>query len=146
MNKELQRFHRYALSRVVWPLSIAIGVLVALGWQLAPDTFWSSLIATLTSAAAVGGAFLFIEKKIRVGLWRIAYPEFDFLGTWSGGTQYVHQLVRDPGDRLAFTPFDKSHKIRFKQDCLNVAVDYDATEDFHGWNLTLPLSSQKVGG
>lgn len=37
----------------------------------------------------------------------------------------------------AFLPFRKDHEIRFKQDCLSVAVDYDETEDFHGWNSTV---------
>lgn len=137
MNNVLQRFHRYALSRTVWPLSISIGAITAVAWQLAPDSAWSRIISPLTSAAAVGGVFLWLEKRIRLHLWRIAYPELDFAGTWSGSTQYDHQQVKATGDETTFAPFKKLHEIRFKQDCLNIAVDYDETADYHGWNSTV---------
>ena len=137
MTNKLQRFHRYALSRVVWPLSFGVGLLTAFLWQLAPEKPWAKILSPLTSAAAVGGAFLFVERTTRLKLWRIAYPELDFAGTWSGGTQYNEQQLGETGSVPSFQPFTKNHQIRFKQDCLNIAVDYDETEDYHGWNSTV---------
>lgn len=136
MNDVLQRFHRYALSRVVWPLSLIVGLLFAVGWSFAPDGPINRLLGPLTSAAAVGGTFLFIEKLIRTRLWRIAYPEYDFQGTWIGHTEYCHQDGATEKENQDFRPFKKEHLIRFKQDCLSVRVDYDETAAFQGWNST----------
>lgn len=148
MNNVLQRFHRYALSRIVWPLSLLVGVAMALGWQLAPDSVWSRLLAPLTSAAFVAAAFLFVEKKIRLQLWKVVYPELDFEGTWEGGTQYARQQVLAQSPEVPFKSFRKDHQIRFRQDCLNVWVAYDETEHYQGWNstvATLVNDGQRVG-
>lgn len=145
MANKLQRFHRYALSRTVWPLSVGVGLLMALAWQLAPESTLTKILSPLTSAAAVGGMFFFVERTIRLKLWRIAYPELDFAGTWSGGTQYNEQQFGKVDDASDFEPFSKTHDIRFRQDCLNVAVDYDETEDFHGWNSTVATLASDDG-
>src|SRR5262245_21226020 len=121
MNNILHRFHRYALSRVVMPLSLIVGLVFAVGWSLAPDSSLNIFLGTLTSAAAVGGTFLFLEKTIRIRLWRIAYPEYDFQGTWKGHTEYCCRDGVIDGEE--FHSFKKEHPIRFKQDCLSVMVD-----------------------
>lgn len=137
MNEVLQRFHRYALSRTVLPLSLLIGAVIATAWSLAPDSPWLKFLSPLISAASVGAAFMYLEKKVRLDLWRVAYPELDFAGEWQGGTQYDRQQVSIPDSEAQNEPFSKQHAIRFTQNCLEVAVDYDRTEDFHGWSSTV---------
>lgn len=137
MNNTLHRFHRYALSRIVWPLSVLVGIFTAIGWSLAPDNLLTNFLAPFTSAAVVGGAFLFGEKLIRVYLWKVAYPELDFQGTWQGHTEYCELQDINDKDNSEFKPFKKNHDIRFKQDCLAVAVEYDETDAYHGWNSTV---------
>lgn len=81
---------------------------------------------------------MFSEKLVRQSLWKIAYPELDFQGTWQGHTEYCFQyLEHQENSDTKFIPFKKHHDIRFKQDCLSVRVDYDETEAFHGWNSTV---------
>lgn len=145
MNDILQRFHRYALSRVVWPISLVIGLIFAIAWSLAPDSPWNRFFGPLTSAAAVGGTFLFLEKMIRTRLWRIAYPEYDFQGTWLGHTEYCHQDGVSEEQRERFIAFKKEHPIRFKQDCLSVLVEYDETEAYQGWNSTIATLFKEKG-
>ncbi len=145
MNDILQRFHRYALSRVVWSLSLVMGLIFAIGWSLAPDSPINSFLGPLTSAAAVGGTFLFLEKLIRTRLWRIAYPEYDFQGTWIGHTEYCHQDGATEEKSKEFYPFKEEHPIRFKQDCLSVMVDYDETDVYQGWNSTIATLFNEKG-
>ena len=138
MQDKLHKYHRYALSRLVWALSILAGLLLAYLWSLAPDSFINRLLAPLTSAAVVGGIFLFSEKVVRQSLWKIAYPELDFQGTWQGHTEYCCQYLDSQDSSESKTvPFKKYHNIRFKQDCLSIRVDYDETDAFHGWNSTV---------
>lgn len=144
MNDVLQRFHRYALGRVTWPLSLVVGSLFAFGWSLAPDNPLNTFLGPLTSAAAVGGAFWYFERIIRLRLWKIAYPEYDFNGTWKGYTEYCRPEGISENEKLNFKPFKKFHDIRFKQDCLSVMVDYDETDAYQGWNSTVAtLFSEK---
>ncbi len=145
MNDILQRFHRYALSRVVWPLSILVGLVFAIGWSLAPDNPLTNFLAPLTSAAAVGGSFLFFERLIRSRLWKIAYPEYDFQGIWNGHTEYCNPECVSEEEKTNFQPFKKYHDIRFKQDCLSVMVDYDETEAYQGWNSTIATLFKEKG-
>jgi len=145
MNDDLQRFHRYALSRTVWPLSLIVGFIFAIGWSLAPESPINRFFGPLTSAAAVGGSSLFFEKLIRTRLWKIAYPEFDFQGTWIGHTEYCHQDSVSQEEKNKFKPFKKLHPIRFKQDCLSVMVDYDQTEAYQGWNSTIATLFKEKG-
>lgn len=146
MQDKLQKFHRYALGRLVWTLSILIGFLLAYLWSLAPDSFINRILAPLTSAAVVGGIFLFSEKLVRQSLWKIAYPELDFQGTWHGHTEYCCQyLDNQDGTESKFSPFKKYHDISFKQDCLSIRIDYAETDSFHGWNSTVATISYDKG-
>lgn len=145
MNEILHRYHRYALSRVIWALSIFIGFLFAIGLGLASDNLLNKVIGFVTSVAVVGGMFFFFERLIRIKLWRIAYPEYDFQGTWSGHTEYCTSEGMSKKEQAEFQPFKISHDIRFKQDCLSVMVDYDETKAYQGWNSTIATLFKEKG-
>ncbi len=145
MNDILQRYHRYALSRVIWVLSIIVGLVFAVGWDLAPNNLVNKIIGFITSVAVVGGVFFFFERLIRTRLWKIAYPEYVFEGTWSGHTEYCSPEGVLEEEKIKFQPFKKYHDIRFKQDCLSVIVDYDETEAYQGWNSTIATLFKESG-
>ena len=108
MQDKLQKFHRYALSRLVWTLSILVGSLLTYLWMLAPDNLFTRLLAPLTSAAVVGGIFLFSEKLVRQSLWRVAYPELDFQGRWQGYTEYCFQYLEQKRTMIQISSLSKS--------------------------------------
>ncbi len=145
MNDVLQRFHRYALGRVVWPLSLIVGLIFAFGWSLALDSIFNKFLGPLTSAATVGGAFWFFERWIRLHFWKVVYPEYDFKGKWKGYTEYCKPEGIPEDAKLKFEPFKKRHDIRFKQDCLSVMVDYDETDAYQGWNSTIATLFKEKG-
>lgn len=145
MNEILQRYHRYALSRVIWVLSIIVGLLFALGLGLESDALLDKAIGFATSVAVVGGAFFLFERLIRIRLWKIAYPEYNFQGTWTGHTEYCISEGVTEKEKTEFQPFKIYHDIRFKQDCLSVMVDYDETDAYQGWNSTIATLFKEKG-
>lgn len=145
MNKVVQRYHRYALSRVIWALSTVVGLLFAIGLGLASDGILNKAIGLITSVAVVGGVFFLFERLIRTRLWRTAYPEYDFQGAWSGYTEYCIPEGVSRKEKAEFQPFKIHHDIRFKQDCLSVMVDYDETEAYQGWNSTIATLFKEKG-
>lgn len=145
MNEILQRYHRYALSRVTWALSVVVGLLFATGFGLTSDSILIKAIGFVTSVSVVGGVFFLFEKLIRIRLWKIAYPEYDFQGTWSGYTEYCIPEGVSKKVKAEFQPFKIYHDIRFKQNCLSVMVDYDVTESYQGWNSTIATLFNEEG-
>jgi hypothetical protein len=130
---------------VIWALSIVVGLLFALGLGLASDNLINKAIGFATSVAVVGGTFFLFEKLIRTRLWKIAYPEYDFQGSWNGHTEYCIPEGVTIKEKTEFQPFKIYHDIRFKQDCLSVMVDYDETGAYQGWNSTIATLFREKG-
>jgi hypothetical protein len=137
MNDVLFRYYRQSLSRVIPVIALAVGALIAFGWSPKTNQLFDKVIAIITSTAAIGGLFLMFEKLVRVRLWRIAYPEFDFEGRWSGHTNYLSVYGGSTMTNQGFCAFSTVHDIQFEQDCLSIRVVYDESEAFLGWNSTL---------
>lgn len=137
MNDLLFLYYRQSLSRIIPLITLAVGSLLAFAWGPQSNQLFDKTIAVITSTAAIGGLFLMFERLVRARLWRIAYPEFDFEGKWSGRTHYRSANGGTTINNQDFCAFTTEHEIQFEQDCLSIRVVYGESKAFLGWNSTL---------
>jgi hypothetical protein len=128
MENKLTRYYRSALSRCVWLIALfGVGVNLLVGWASrtwGTDNWGTHLVEGLLSSGAIAGLFLFAERQIRTRLWKLAYPELDLDGTWSGATTYERQHISSTGSTSdpSFAPFERANNVLLVQNCLTIAV------------------------
>lgn len=127
MDSKLARYYRSALSKFVWLIALlgaAVNLLIS--WaseRFGQDSVIADVAGSLLSFGVIASLFLFAEKKIRTRLWRLAYPEWDLSGKWSGETRYEKCFdlnISGPND--TFQPFERPNDVILEQDCLEITV------------------------
>jgi hypothetical protein len=155
------RYYQNALTRCAWLIAVLataangilewlnpvlewISVQLGLNQQLAPYVGRLAL-----SIGVIGGLFLLCEKTIRETLWRLAYPELDLNGIWSGETTYNRRHIDAAGGTSPFTPFSRNNDVLLKQDCLGISVGATKApgpDEVGAWySLAAELSDDKEG-
>jgi hypothetical protein len=105
------------------------------------------LLPTLLSSSVIGGLFLFAEKQIRERLWKLAYPELDLDGTWSGGTSYNIRYIPADTPMNPFQEFERPNKVLLRQNCHHIVVSSTAApgDSGHWSSLTADLVIEPNG-
>jgi len=127
MENKLARYYRSALSKFVWLIAVfGAAINLAIRWlseQLGPDSLLVDALGSLLSFGVIAGLFLLAEKQIRTRLWRLAYPELDLTGKWSGATRYEKRPIPEiSGSKDDFVPFERPNDVLLEQDCLDISV------------------------
>jgi hypothetical protein len=133
MDHKLVRYYRSALSRYVW-LIVFVGAWLNVGLWVASDyvggnAILKKLVSGLLSFSVIAWLYLRGEKAIRTQLWRLAYPELDLHGRWSGATTYARRHdVSATQSAQVFQPFHKPNDVLLRQDCLGIASGFEESQ------------------
>jgi hypothetical protein len=137
MDDRLARYYRNALSKGVWVITF-LGVYLALTAErlagiLGDDSMWVDLLRSGLSMSVIAASFLFLERRVRTKLWKLAHPELDVSGIWEGETTYQIQQVAGDGESAeGYEPETTPHEIQFVQDCLTLRVGPTVAHDYPG--------------
>ena len=131
----MEELRKYYVKRLAH-LTVIIGALVfsvsvflmpILKSIFGPD-HWSASWVTNILRLVIISLFYLGEKFIRKRLWKSEKPEYNIDGEWEGITTYERGY-----NGSANVPFEKTHKVKFKQDCLNLKIATQEGIQYVNW-------------